>query len=364
MPAVYTRPHSLSPTQETVRTVFTYKNFAAFRGISHIGLGVSCSMTARALWRQGFHTDVWPIVNPADIERRIREDQNHSQNVRLAYTPLSHVVIAAPWIPSADLYNLLVSYPSINFVVICHSDVGFLQADPGAIARLKEMAGLANSVHNFTVAGNNERFVRWAKAAISHKFKFLPNLYDVSTFVNHSRRHHGYDRQVRIGCFGANRPLKNMVTAAAAALQIAHQRRVDVEFFVSSGRQEGGHDIRPIEEMLRGHRTKLVFAPWSIWPDFVKMVGTMDLLLQPSYTESFNMVTADGISQAVPSAVSQTIDWVPPNWIARADDSYDIAKTGMALLDDTDAGYEGQEALRNYVEEGTGVWSNFLMGNY
>lgn len=361
MHPAYTRPHSLSPTRETVRVVFAYKNFAAHKGISHIGLGVSCAMKARVLWQHGFHTDVWPIVTPADIEAKIREDQNNGNFSARAHAPLSHVVIAAPWIPAIELFRLLTAYPTITFVVICHSDVGFLQADPGAVQRLREMSGLVHSVHNFVLAGNNARFVRWAKTAFTHQFKFLPNLYDLDTFVHPNQRPAGRDRTIRIGCYGAARPLKNMITAAGAALQIATQRRMDVEFHVSTGREEGGHNIKPVEEMLNNPRTKLVKDNWTIWPEFVKKVGTMDLLMQPSYTESFNMVTADGVSQGVPSAVSETIDWVPPNWIARADDTFDLAKTGMALLDDTHAGVEGQDALRSYVQTGTGIWSDFLL---
>jgi hypothetical protein len=45
---------------------------------------------------------------------------------------------------------------------------------------------------------------------------------------------------------------------------------------------------------------KLVLNGWQSWPRFRKIVGHMHLLLQPSYTESFNMVTADGVVEGVP----------------------------------------------------------------
>jgi hypothetical protein len=38
-------------------------------------------------------------------------------------------------------------------------------------------------------------------------------------------------------------------------------------------------------------------------------MGTdVHLLLQPSFTQSFNVVTADGVHQGVPSVVSDAID--------------------------------------------------------
>ena len=51
----------------------------------------------------------------------------------------------------------------------------------------------------------------------------------------------------------------------------------------------------------------------------------MHVLLQPSFTESFNVVTADGIAEGVPSVVSDAIDWVPRRWMAKADDPRDVA---------------------------------------
>jgi hypothetical protein len=44
-------------------------------------------------------------------------------------------------------------------------------------------------------------------------------------------------------------------------------------------------------------RAKVVERNWQSWPQFLATVGSMDLLLQPSYTEGFNMASADGIAQ-------------------------------------------------------------------
>jgi hypothetical protein len=51
---------------------------------------------------------------------------------------------------------------------------------------------------------------------------------------------------------------------------------------------------------------------WSSWPAFLRTVRNMDLLLQPSYTESFSMVTGDAIGQGVrKSAVGKPMPTVP-----------------------------------------------------
>ena len=56
---------------------------------------------------------------------------------------------------------------------------------------------------------------------------------------------------------------------------------------------------------------RLVENAWQTWPQFRQTVRHMHLLLQPSYTESFNVVTADGIAEGVPSVVSDAIEWAP-----------------------------------------------------
>ena len=58
----------------------------------------------------------------------------------------------------------------------------------------------------------------------------------------------------------------------------------------------------------------------------------MHVLLQPSFTESFNVVTADGIAEGVPTVTSEAIDWVPSTWQADPDDAGDVACVAEYLL--------------------------------
>jgi hypothetical protein len=87
----------------------------------------------------------------------------------------------------------------------------------------------------------------------------------------------------------------------------------------------------------------------------------MNLLLQPSFTESFNMVSADGVAQGVPSVVSDAIEWVPKNWQARADDACDIANVGISLLFDPTAAAEGRVALVKHNRMALQAWTDYLV---
>ena len=56
------------------RVILAYKNFAASRNISHIGLGVAALNTAKTLRASGIAAEVWPIVNAADLRTRLDSD--------------------------------------------------------------------------------------------------------------------------------------------------------------------------------------------------------------------------------------------------------------------------------------------------
>lgn len=87
----------------------------------------------------------------------------------------------------------------------------------------------------------------------------------------------------------------------------------------------------------------------------------MHLLLQPSYTESFNMVTADGVAEGIPSVVSDAIDWAPNDWKANVDDVLDIARVGRRLLCDAHAALDGFRALESYVADGLRSYEEYLV---
>jgi len=325
-----------------VNVVLAYKNFAANRNISHIGLGVAAINTAKVLRREGIHADVWPIVSAGDLR------------ARLEASPAEHVIISAPWIPTVELQALANRFPATQFAVNCHSNVGFLQADRNGVRLVRETMELELGSSNVHLAGNSRRFCDWVRSAFGAPCAYLPNLYWLEN-------EHPLPRQpfaggtLRIGVFGATRPLKNLMSAAGAALELARNLRVQLELWLSAGRAEGGGEgvLLAVKEMIAGlPHVSLVLNGWQSWPNFRKTVAHMHLLLQPSYTESFNMVTADGVAEGVPSVVSHAIDWAPESWKAHVDNVLDIARVGRHLLFDARAPHEGLRALTAYVADG------------
>ncbi len=330
--------------------VLAYKNFAAHRNISHIGLGVAAINTAKVLRREGIMTEVWPIVDASDLRARLQA------------APQKHVIVSAPWIPTAELQALSNNFPQTHFAVNCHSNVGFLQADRHGVKLIREVMELELGTANVHLAGNSRRFCEWIKAAFGSACTYLPNLY--WTEGSHPRPQRAFTGgTLRIGVFGATRPLKNLMSAAGAALEIGRHLRVPLELWLSAGRAEGGGEtvLAAVQEMVQGvPGVNLMMNGWQSWPKFRQTVGHMHLLLQPSYTESYNMVTADGVAEGVPSVVSHAIDWAPESWKAEVDDVLQIAQIGRRLLHDTSAAYEGFEALQRYTRDGVQAYRNYF----
>jgi hypothetical protein len=330
------------------RVILAYKNFAANKNISHIGLGVAAMNTAKALREQKVAAEVWPIVNAADLRSRLDNT-------------ISHVVVSAPWIPTVEWQRITGDFPNIRFAVNCHSNVGFLQADTNGVKLVREAMEIERATWNFHVAGNSVKFCRWVRDAYQVPCTYLPNVYYLENGAPPVRPLYN-GGTLRIGAFGATRPLKNFMSAAAAAVEIATRLHTDLELSVSSGRTEGGNGILDaVRAMVNGlPHVKLVEAGWQSWPKFRLTVRHMHLLLQPSYTESFNMVTADGIAEGVPSVVSDAIDWAPEHWKACGDDVFDIARVGRSLLSDQHAAEDGLNALKTHNGKGLSSWLEFL----
>ncbi len=331
-----------------MQVILAYKNFAANRAISHIGLGVTALNAAKTLRAAGISAEVWPILGVDELRGRLK------------VAPVSHVVISAPWIPTVEIAKLSAEFPDTQFAVVCHSNLGFLQADPNAMRLVREGLELRRTSWNFRMAANCQRLAAWVESAYGTPCLLLPNMYHLEG--DEPKREPWSGGTLRIGAFGATRALKNLMTAAGAALQIANAERAELEFWISSGRSEGaGSVVEAVRQMMGGlPHVKLVENGWQTWPQFRQTVRHMHLLLQPSYTESFNVVTADGIAEGVPSVVSEAIDWAPRSWKAPVDDAGEMARVGRELLHSRWVAGKGLAALKNHNRAAMREWRAFL----
>jgi hypothetical protein len=345
------------PNRTTIlmRVVIAYKDPKADNPQAcHAGLGVTTNNTVEVLTEEGFQAEGVPVIDGYYLRNKLRQN---------AWPSLSHVVFCAPYVDTPFLENLCREFPYLSFAVVFHSNVGFLQADKWAVKVMREQMELESRVSNFHLAGNSRKFCNAVTAAYGVRCTLLPNLYFLHGPIERRRmRWRGPD--LDIGIFGATRLLKNAMTAAWACMQIGRDLRANTRIHISTGREEGGAGVlQCIREMCHRLRTvELIEQPWSSWFEFRRVIRRMHLMMQPSFTESFNGVTADGIAEGVPSVVSPAIDWVPRYWIANPDDAVAIAAAGKRLLRDKNAARDGYRALVKHNDDSLGQWKRWFAG--
>lgn len=334
-----------------VRLLICPYNYLGTPGVSHTGLSVSAMNTAKVLGSNGFSVVMRPVRNALEIATHIDNEK------------ATHVVINAFWAPTATLADLVQRYPFVTFAVVCHSNIAFLQVEPNGITKMREAMDLETaSLGNFHLAGNALNFVTAVEDGFEAPCVYLPNLYYLKD-QTHFDRPKWSGGTLRIGAFGAGRPLKNPTVSAVAALSIASSLGTDLEFHINSGRSDGWGDrlIKAVRAIFAGMpHARLIEDPWDTWPNFRRTVRNMHLLLQPSFTESFNVVTADGVAEGVPSVTSDVIEWVPDWWKAPPDNANEVARVGRSLLSDPHTGRDGVRALEHHNRDGVFAWTQYL----
>jgi hypothetical protein len=316
-----------------------------------VGLGVTAMHTVRVLRRNGIAARSYGVATVEHVVARL-----------IAHPETTHCVLEAPWLPTASMRELLARFPDVHFIVRSHSQIGFLQVEPAAIRLLRELQELEDHVLNLSIAANSEHLSNFFERTYAGRCLHLPNLYDVER-THRPRRHRHDHRLLRVSSFGATRLLKNHTTAAAAALLLARARHCDLEFHMNADTE--GHGglavIDAVRAMFEGLAwARLVVDPWRDWGSFRRIAGHMDLAMQLSMTETFNVTSADAVCEGVPCVVTPVVEWAPNHWKVGTDAIEDAARVAGHLLADGDAAADGLACLREYVERSVDAWRSTL----
>jgi hypothetical protein len=119
---------------------------------------------------------------------------------------------------------------------------------------------------------------------------------------------------VNISCFGAIRPFKNHLNQAAAAIQFADEMGFELHFHINSSRVEQRGDsilknLRSTFRYLKNHH--LIEHDWMSHEQFIWLIRSqIDMGMQVSFTETYNIVAADHIANNVPVVASAEIPFV------------------------------------------------------
>lgn len=342
----------LNPTPKDAHVMIFYRNFMAEnpKMFCHVGLGINSLHTTKILRNNKLRTDVYGVWTAAHIETHLTNNPT-----------VTHVLIEAPWVSIEQLQLLLFKFPQVHFIIRAHSQIGFLQVEAGAIKLIRDMLSMQDGVLNLTVAANSIQLSNFIEQTYNVHCLYLPNLYTMERINRKKGTSHDH-KILRISSFGAIRLLKNHTSAAAASLMIAKQRQCDLEFWISSNREEHGKGIvQALRNMFSNLPwAKLIENPWQSWSDFRHTVSHMDLCMQASMTETFNITIADAVAEGVPIVVSPVIEWAPSECKADPDMVEDIARVGHTMLNDPFAPERNLKALTKFQNDAVNIWLNYL----
>jgi hypothetical protein len=310
------------------------------------GLLNSATFVRDMLDSNGFTTKLVVVIDNNDIDREVA-----------AFRP-THVIIEALWVVPSKFKILKKLHPTVKWIVRLHSEAPFLANEGIAIEWINKY--VANGV---TVGVNSLRFQKDLQQTLWWEYRkrviYMPNYYP----LGHMRTVHS-ERKIKllkVGCFGAIRPLKNQLAQAMAAIQFANEIDVRLQFHVNSSRLElkGDNALKNLEALFlhsTGHR--LIKHGWFDHPEFLDLVGEMDLCMQVSFSESFNIVAADCIASGVPTVMSKEIPWAKSG-LAHPTDISGMVKALKAAWSCRRLNvFINQKALTNYSNRSERVWIN------
>jgi glycosyltransferase involved in cell wall biosynthesis len=304
-------------------------------------------------------TFIKDMLIEAGFEAKLVEvgDGNGIDREVFQYNP-DVVILEAIWCPPSKLRELvkLNHHKHRKWIVRNHSELPFLSMEGIALQWVLEYATISNVFVSCNSPTANAEFDEIVKIRTGERKNvlLLPNYYP--TKDSQVKKFKERD-VVDVGCFGAIRPLKNILQQAVAAIFFANDLKKKLRFHINATRLEG--HAEPILKSIRALFTdtpncELIEEPWMNHDEFLKLCHTMDMGLQVSYSETFNIVAADLITQGIPVICSDEIPWLLKINYADPNSAIDIAECMISTYGRRV--HEELQSLANYSEDSKHLW--------
>lgn len=255
------------------------------------------------------------MLNKNGIESNLVEvqDNNCIDREVSKYRP-THVIIEALWVVPSKFEVLTKLHPNVQWIIRLHSDISFLANEGIAIEWIYEYL----KYDNVKISANDWETNFNFELLTNKEFVYLPNYYPVGFFnTNHPKPF--FKKVLNVGCFGAVRPLKNQLIQAVAAIDFADTYGKKLRFHINTQRIEGRGEpvLKNLRELFENNpRHELIEHGWLSHNEFIDLVQRMDIGLQVSFSETFNIVSADFVNNNIPVVTSNEVDWVNPVFYA------------------------------------------------
>jgi hypothetical protein len=326
------------------------------------GLLNSATFVVDMLTASGIDAALAQVVDNNCIDREVTQ-----------YKP-THVVIEALWVVPEKFKVLQRLHPTVKWIIRIHSELPFLANEGVAMEWFYQYL----TYDNVVVAPNSLRTTRdlrhlaaarypsWNNVGAERKVVWLPNSYALDV-VTPSPKNDKDAHIINVGCFGAIRPLKNQLIQTAAAVEYARTHKKHLRFHINGDRleQRGDAVIKNIRRLFAAlpDQYQLVEHPWYRHEEFLAVVRQMDIGLQLSLTETFNIVAADFVNCGIPMVTSSEINWISTLYQATPTDVTDIIdKMARALWVKRHLPFVdlNRSNLEKYLKTTKKTWTTYL----
>lgn len=273
------------------------------------GLVNSCKFIVNALNNHGVESKVVDVVDNNDIDREVTK-----------YNP-THVFIEALWVVPDKFKELIPLHPKIKWYVRIHSKVPFLANEGVAIEWIRRYDDLSLQFPQLQVSANNLEMLECLEESFGILGAYHPNIYCPDRYI-HTPKMPKPHNVLNIGCFGVIRPMKNQLIQGLAAIALGNQIGKKIRFHVNADRieQKGDAVLKNLINSFENSGHELVENPWLNHDEFIRLVRTMDLGMQVSMSETFNIVAADFVWNNIPLVGSSEIEWLSSLYTADISD--------------------------------------------
>ncbi len=313
------------------------------------GLLNSAGFVHKMLLAEGYDSTLVEVKDNNDIDKEVTKVKPDV------------VIIEALWVVPSKFDVLQKLHPNVTWIIRLHSEIPFIANEGIAMEWIYEY----QKYKNVCISINSETTYNDLNALLPNKVVYLPNYYPVD-FTNTNYKKVEKD-VINVGCFGAVRPLKNQLYQATAAIEYANAVNKKLRFHINQARVENKGDsvLKNIRNLfLNNPKHELVQHGWLSHSDFKKLISTMDVGLQVSFTETFNIVAADFVDCNVPIVVSDQIEWMSYLYKAKPTDSKSIMeKMNFALkTSNLNIQFINKLSLWYYGKTSKAVWKKYLDG--
>lgn len=274
------------------------------------GLLNSATFVNNMLNKNGVESKIIEVIDNNGIDKEVHE-----------FKP-THVIIEALWVVPSKFEILEKLHPTVKWIIRLHSETPFLANEGIAMDWVYGYMKYKNVI----VSINSKRIMKEFNAILPKSVLYLPNFYPLSKVENNHTQEPGV---INIGCFGAIRPLKNQLLQAVSAIEFANEEGLKLKFHINGTRIENNGDpvLKNIRNLfINNPNHELIEHTWMEHDKFVELIQSMDICMQVSFSETYNIVTADAVNSRVPVVVSPEIKWVFGLFKAIPVNSRDIIK--------------------------------------